>query len=314
MGCCFFTNCIENYAINSYQYYQTVNTQSINHQLVTVNINVKKTCSLFVSLKTKFTFVEQHKHIMKKAINFKPFLSAGIVAMAIAAYTTVETGCTKKSSASPAQDTLSSAAIASTLGSLVASSQSGMGPQAESNVSMYQGMNFLCGTIIDTTFSGSDTGSGMNINYSLTYADTAFCSGSTLTKVDFYMNSFMDMSMTNLYSGGKNKVFMSMSGLDSAATNYVVSESCSGIDTVKETVTTSSGTTNLTCYMNMNCTSSNITISKATGMITSGTATVQLSYTTSNGGSYNESATVKYIGNYQAIITLPNGYSQTFTW
>ena len=247
---------------------------------------------------------------MKKSFQFKSFLPIGIATLLIASASTFEPGCTKKSTATPVTDTLSSVTIASSISSLVTSPQSGIAPQAESNAQMFQNMSFTCGTIVDTSFSGNETTGGMTINYSLSYADTGFCTSGTLTKMDFYMNNFMDMSMTGMYFGGKNKTFMSMSGLDAGATNYVMTETCTGTDTIKENTSSAS----LTCYMNMNYSATNITISKSLGQIISGNASIQYSYVTSGGNSYNESATVKYLGSMQAVITLANGYTTTVSW
>ncbi len=247
---------------------------------------------------------------MKKTLFTKRILQAGVALSIIVAATTFEPGCTKSKSSTTTQDTLSSATMATSIGNLVTSPQSGIAPQAEANASMYQSMNFACGYILDTTFSGSTNVSGMSMNYQLTYADTAFCgSGSTLTKVDFYMKSYMNMTMTGLYEGDAAKTFMSMSGLDTASTNFVLNESCSSLDTIKETSPTA-----LTCYVSMTYGASNITISKSTNQIVSGTATVQYAYTTGGGNSYNVSATVRFLGNRQATITLANGYVSTVSW
>lgn len=248
---------------------------------------------------------------MKKPFNLKNAIGAGVAVLACAGMITVQSGCSKSSSttATPAKDTLSSVTVATSIQSLVTSTTSGIGPQTESSAQTFQTMGFACGTIMDTTMSGLDTGAGMTIKYSITSADTAFCTGSTLTKVDFFVNDFMDMSMTGAYFGGKNKMFMSMSGLDSAAANYSFTETCTGTDTVKET-----SPQNLTCYMSLNYSASNIVLSKSTNMITSGTASIQYSYTTSSGNSYNESANVTFLGNMQAVIKLANGYTTTVSW
>ena len=247
---------------------------------------------------------------MKHSFNIKSVIGMGIAVMACAGIVTIQSGCSKSSSSSPAKDTLSSASVAASIQSMVISGQAGIAPQAEANANMYQSMGLGCGTVLDTTMSGNSTSGGMTIVYNLTYADTCFCTGGVATKVDFYMNSLMDMTMSGTYYGGKNRFWMSMSGLDAASTNYTVSETCAGTDTIKET-----SPQNLTCYMNINCTASNVVISKGTNpQILSGTSTVQYSYTTTSGNSYNESATVKYIGGMQAVITLANGYTTTVTY
>ena len=123
------------------------------------------------------------------------------------------------------------------------------------------------------------------------------------------MNSLIDESMTGMYMGCVSKTFMSMGGLDVGSTNYVMSASSSCTDTIKET-----SPTVVTCYMNINVSSSNITISKSTNQIVSGSSSISYSYTTNNGNTYSESATVTYLGGMTAAIKLANGYTTTVSW
>ncbi len=246
---------------------------------------------------------------MKKNFRFQSALGAAAFVLAVATTGSVYTSCTKSSNATP-KDTLPSATVAATLGNIVTGSGGGTATQAEANASMYQNMSWLCGTIIDTTISGNTNSGGMTMNYSMTYADSAFCSGGNINKVDFYMKAFSDMSTTGTYYGMVSTMYMSLAGLDSASTSYTVNQSSTSVDTVK----TTSGSTTASYYFNISYSGSNIMISKTTAQITSGTASVSYSYKTSAGNTYNESATVKYIGNLQAVLTLANGYTSTITW
>ena len=246
---------------------------------------------------------------MKNHFRFKSALGAAAFLFAVATSGTFYTSCTKSSSSTP-KDTLPSATVAATLGNIVTGSGGGTATQAEASASMYQNMSWLCGTIIDTTMAGNTTSGGVTLNYSMTYADSAFCSGGTINKVDFYMKAFSDMTMSGTYYGAVSTMDMSLAGLDSASTSYTVNQSSTAIDTV----TTSASGASSTYYFNISYSGSNIMISKSTAMITSGTASVSYSYKTSAGNTYNESATVKYIGNMQAVLTLANGYTSTLTW
>jgi len=280
----------------------------LNKKIFQKIINIQK--SVFTShLKTK---INKMNKLFRNVRGFGYLL----VLASGAAVMTLNNGCSKSSNnnTKPAADTVASATVATAIQNFVSASGGGLAPQTESNAQLVANATMNCGQVSDTTYGDTSSLGGMFTNYRMTTTDTAFCTGTVVSRVDMGLSGFVDMKIqggvdTSVYFGLATNTHFSISGLNGTATNLVVNET----STAKDTISISDPKTQ-TSYINMTYSASNITISPTTFMIVSGTATLQMAIVSSTGNSYNQTANITFLGNGQAKLTLSNGYTTTFSW
>lgn len=217
--------------------------------------------------------------------------------------------------ATPANNTASSKDIstqdvAQVISYAVSGTTSGMATQAENAARISSCVSIPCGTTKDTVISGRDS-SWLQIkyNYNFNIARTSICNNGIQTGLNTSFNGTSGYSALIMSSADTTTANISVSGLDSASANYLLNGNYTLRGTQQSLINTQH-------YFNsvVTITSNNISISKASKKILSGTANVQYSGISATGKTASHTASLTFLGNNQATLVVDNGTPQTISW
>jgi len=163
-----------------------------------------------------------------------------------------------------------------------------------------------CGTLRSDTISRqSPAGSTTTYSYNLKYNYIVVCTNKvadSLSSSLIYSGSF---SSPNLSQSNSGSSIFGVSGLDSAATNYVINGEYKSAGSFQSKTDTASHGSN-----NVDIVFTSLTLSKPSRTIASGSATVSITGAVPRSGSFSYTGTLVFNGNGTATLTL-NGTKYT---
>ena len=191
----------------------------------------------------------------------------------------------------------------------VSGSTSGMATQSQHAASLAASVSLPCGGTKDTTISGvSPAGSLFTWSYDLNYSRSCICSGGSPSQYNTTITGSSSYSVLVMSSNDSTSAQISVGGLQSSATNYVLNETYTRTGTIQSLIGNQHSFTST-----LTMTSSNINISKSTNQVVSGSASV-LFTGKGSGNTVSHTATITFLGNNQATLVLDNGSSSNISW
>jgi hypothetical protein len=188
----------------------------------------------------------------------------------------------------------------------------GFDAQAKVSVSIYitASAKFTCGEKKDTTISySSPTDFIPNYSYVLTWNYQLDC------------NSGIPSQFAFSFSGASKYNGVLMSSSDNSSGSFAISDpgATSSTYTFGSTYERSGKQTSKVGYQktfssDLKMSSTNIQISKSTEEIVSGTASITITGTASNGNSFSFSGTITFLGNKKATLVLNSGTTYNIAW
>ena len=156
-----------------------------------------------------------------------------------------------------------------------------------------------CGVSYDTTFTREYEGVYVTSNASFSYAYELVCNSAIPTTLNLDATSSGTRTTQRLTSQGSNTSELVVTGIQPGSTSYVVNGSLERTGSVTGESKSFSSTSNLTI--------TDLTVTKSTQQIASGTATVTYAGSTSAGNSVSRTASVSFLGGGEAELTLNSG-------
>jgi hypothetical protein len=170
--------------------------------------------------------------------------------------------------------------------------------------------NYNCGIEKDTMVSGQNaTGAAVTYNYSFSSSRLLSCNNGIPQSFAWNFTGKTSYDAPHISSADNTDAQFTITGLQPSATRYVFNQSYvrNGSETSKVR-NKNSFTSNITIK------TTDLAVDKNSGLIVSGTASVSLSGSTTNGKSFNYSGTLTFLGNKQATLDLGNGNKYSITW
>jgi hypothetical protein len=224
----------------------------------------------------------------------------------------LSTGSCKKSNSgsSSAVDTVTTDDAANAVTQAVSPESAGMVAQTQTTVVIINTDDLACGEQKDTAFSGQNaTGAAVTYSYSYSASRLLTCSMNEPSAFEFNFSGKAGYSATYIASSDSAGGQFSVTGLNPGTGDYVFNASY-----IRTGTQTSKVRNQLTFTSTIDIQSTNLTVDKSTQQITSGTATVSITGSASNGRSFSYSGTITFLGNKQATLVLGNGNTYTIVW
>ena len=231
------------------------------------------------------------------------------VATAALAFCLIFSSCNKDSTTTPST-TLSDDEVATAVTESVSDSSGGMVTQTQASATMASTSDLSCGESSDTTINGQNiSGAIVTYNYNLQFSRSLVCNNGIPSQFNFNFTGSSSYTAPLMSSNDNSNAQFVITGLQPTDANWVLNENYvrNGTQQSKVNLKRSFSST-------ITVTSSNVTVSKSTEKIISGTATVQFSGAISGGAGVTRGATVVFLGNGQASLTLDNGNAYTIIW
>jgi hypothetical protein len=242
---------------------------------------------------------------MKTTLKSKTTLLSIIVAMAL---TLGIYSCKKDAAISTTDITEADAAELST--DAIVPLNAGLVSQVNSSVSAYKATAFSCGVQKDSTIVGaSATGATPSYNYLLKWSYILSCNGLVPNQLALNFTGSSSYSGTLMSSNDNSTGEFVLTGLPASSSAYTLNTTY-----VRNGSQTSKIGRNATFTSKFTITSSNITVDKTTLLILSGSATVSLTGSSSNGSSFSYGGTVTFLGANKAKLVLNSGVVYNIQW
>ena len=183
----------------------------------------------------------------------------------------------------------------------------GMVAQINDAVVITSNSTAACGATFDSSISGSNAaGSVITYSYNLNWNWVYKCSNSAF---EFAHNGNFKYDAPRISSDDKSEGSFVVSGVDESSANYILNSN------YKRNGTQQSKILNKNSFSsNITITSTDITVSKASREIVSGTASVTVSGASTGGVAFNYSGTLTFLGNKTATLELGNGNTYNISW
>jgi hypothetical protein len=197
--------------------------------------------------------------------------------------------------------------VAEAITQSVSGSSGGVVVQTESVATMSAYTHLACGQSKDTTVAGqSQPGATVTYHYSFNYARSLSCSPA---KWQFNYTGHVDYDAPRMSSDDNSTAQTTVTGLEPAATEWTINSSYVRNGTQQSKIRLKRSWTSV-----ITITSTNIKVDKTTKKITSGTAAAEFVGTGSGGYTVTRSATITFLGNRKATVTLKNGATFNIEW
>ena len=231
----------------------------------------------------------------------------------------------RKDTSSTSSDTVTEADAAQVTSEAVSPSTGGMASQVSSSAAFYSSASVTGGTVssvgskslystIECGQTKDSTVSYASVNttapaftYSLSWQNTLACVVPSTFTCNFNgKGSYTGLLESSTFTSTGGFV---LTGLSASATSYTFSSTYNRQGTTVSKI----GNQN-TFTHSLTITSSSIIYDKSTQEITSGTATVAITVTSTSGKSWNYGGTLKFLGGKTATITLNSGTVYNISW
>jgi len=243
-------------------------------------------------------------------------INAGFLFSLALSATLLLAGCSKDAPATSTNNTTSASErisdqdVSQSISNAVSGSGSGLATQVEATTKLTAMSLLGCGQTIDSTISASSpTGALFGYSYDLNYSRTCICSGGSPSQYDVTITGSSSYSFLVMSSSDSTNAQFTVAGIAVSAANYVLNGAYTRTGTIQSSITTQH-----TFNGTITFTGSNITVSKSTQQIISGSATVLFSGSTLSGGTTTQNATITFLGNNEATVVVGNGTPTTISW
>jgi len=209
-------------------------------------------------------------------------------------------------------DDISDDEVAEAVTQTVSASSGGIVVQTESTARMAGTgtASFTCGQTKDTTIAGQSTSNAIvAYSFSLNFNRILTCANNVPSQFQFNFTGNCTYSAPRMSSNDNSTAQFTVTGLEPASTVWTVNSNYVRNGTQQSKVRYQRSFSSI-----ITITSSGIVIDKATQKIVSGTATAQFEGTGSGGTKVSRSATIVFLGNGKATLTLKNGSSYDIQW
>lgn len=240
----------------------------------------------------------------------KVTIAASVLTLSAALiFTACNKQATSATSTANKNSDISTSDVTEAMTQAVSGSTSGMATQSQQAASLAASVSLPCGGTKDSTISGSSpAGSLFTWSYDLNYSRTNICSGGSPSQCNTTITGSSSYSVLVMSSNDSTNAQITVGGLQSSATNYVLNETYTRTGTIQSLIGNQHSFAST-----LTITSTNINISKSTNQVVSGSATVQFTGTAS-GSTVSHTANITFLGNNQASLVLDNGNSSTISW
>ncbi|MBO9567108.1 MAG: hypothetical protein J7621_30325 [Niastella sp.] len=196
--------------------------------------------------------------------------------------------------------------VAEAITQSVSGSSGGVVVQTESVATMSAYTHLACGQSKDTTIAGqSQPGATITYHYSFNYARSLVCSPA---KWQFNYTGHVDYDAPRMSSDDNSTAQTSVTGLEPATTEWTINSSYVRNGTQQSKIRLKRSWTSVISI------ESNVKVDKSTRRISSGTSTISFVGTGSGGYTVTRNATITYLGNRKATLTLKNGGTFNIEW
>ena len=191
----------------------------------------------------------------------------------------------------------------------VSPSTGGMVLQLSSSVTVYKTVTLTCGVQKDSSIAiASVTGVIPSYSYTLSWNYLLTCNGIVPSQLAFNFTGNGSYNGTLMSSSDKSTGGFVMTGLGTGS-QYIFNTTYSRTGT-----TTSKVLRQNTFNSVISVTGSNIAVDKTTQLIVSGTATVNITATSTSGKTFTFSGTITFLGSKKANLVLNSGATYVIQW
>lgn len=186
----------------------------------------------------------------------------------------------------------------------------GMVEQVEIVLTYASGTTDTCSTQYNATYTGANVpGAVIEYSYSLVYQGELLCNGSSEPEsYSFAVAGANEYDAPRMASDDSFEASYSVTGLSSSSNEYTFNYS---FDRVGSQTSRIRNRNSFASTIQLQTT--DLKVSKTTGLITSGTATVVATGSVSSGGSFNYNGTITFLGNQTATLVV-DGVSYSLVW
>ena len=171
-------------------------------------------------------------------------------------------------------------------------------------------MNSLnCGIKKDTTITKSGGTGDRTYSYSLSWSRLLSCSGTVPSKYEHSFNGSSTYTTPRISSDDKSSGNFMVTGLEPANTEITVNQSYERSGTQQSKIKDMKSFTSKVSIQ-----TTNVKINKITRQVLSGSGVINISGTSSAGGTFNYSGTIVFNGLNKATITINGGSAHTIQW
>lgn len=192
----------------------------------------------------------------------------------------------------------------------VAGDSGGLALQTETSARVAGRTPLACGQSQDTSFNGqSPAGAPISWSYSIQMSRSLVCDNGVPQQFTFNYTGQNSYDAPRMSSNDNNTVNLIITGLQPAATGWVVNQQYVRNGTQQSNIRNRRSFTST-----LTITGSNIVVSKTTEKIVSGTATLQFAGQSSSGRTVQYGATLTFHGNNTATLVFNNGRTIQLQW
>lgn len=243
---------------------------------------------------------------MKNLINKFTTRNVFMITAMLFSTTILFSACKKEST----DETISDEEVVEAITQSVSASSGGLVTQTETTASLTSNNTLACGGSKDSTISGQNLpGAVITYNYSLNFHSSLVCAFGIPSQFNASFTGTSSYTALRMSSIDKCNGQMVVTGLAPSASNYVLNANFVRNGTQQSSVRYQRSFTST-----ITITSANITVSKSTMKIISGSATVQFDASASGGANVSRGGTITFLGNNEATIKLNNGGVYNIKW
>jgi hypothetical protein len=192
----------------------------------------------------------------------------------------------------------------------VSASSGGLVTQTETSAELARTTTLTCGASSDTTISGQNAaGAAITYNYNLAFNRSLICESGIPSQFNANFNGSSSYTALRMSSDDNSNAQLQITGLQPAASSYTINEAYTRSGTQQSTVRFQRS-----FQSTISINSTNIVVDKASGKISSGSATVSFAGSASGGYSTTRGGTISFLGAGQATLTLDNGSVFNIQW
>lgn len=216
--------------------------------------------------------------------------------------------CKKNDSAD--DNSISDDDIAEVVTQSVSANSGGLVQQTESSATLAAQKHLTCGETRDTTITGTNiSGAAIVYSFSQHLSRTLNCTESVPSMLTLTYKGKFVYATPRMSSNDSSYANTVITGLEPASSNIVLNQNYVRKGSQQSLIRLRRSFTST-----ITITSTNITVSKATRKIISGTANIQFEGKSSGGLTITRGGTIIFEGNQQAKLKLNNGIEYPLSW
>ncbi|RYY53266.1 MAG: hypothetical protein EOO09_18605 [Chitinophagaceae bacterium] len=223
---------------------------------------------------------------------------------------TLFTSCKKESAGESADNTISEEEVVDVMAQGLAGNSGGFTTQTTTAAGVAARTSLSCGQTSDTLITGHHiSGAAVSYSYSIEITRSLTCVNMIPASFAFQYSGASSYDAPRIASDDATTAAFTIDGLQPSSTSFVFNQTYTRIGTQQSKIRQRRSFTSTLTFS-----SADITVSKETHKILSGSATAQLTGQVSTGREFSYGATITFHGNNSATLVLQNGRSFELTW